>query len=230
MTNASEHPMTSATHHTKPELVIFDLDGTLIDSVQSIAESMNVALEALALPTHPVERYLRFVGDGVGKLAERAANTLDPTVLGPLLLHYRDEYARRELHACVYDGIAAVLDTCVEQRIAMAILSNKPEANTQRIAQAILGRWTFVAIRGERDGVPRKPDPTAARLIMEARHAAAQRCWFVGDTPMDVHTALGAGMCAVGVLWGFRSRHELAQAGATHIVASPQELQLLLRG
>ena len=218
-----------------PKLIIFDLDGTLLDSVSSIADSMNAALAAAGLPTHPTARYFEFVGDGVEILARRAsarsvASTRAPAddpELVALVARYRQEYASRELMAEPYPGVLDALRACASRGVKLAILSNKPDANSRRIADQLFAGVSFVSVCGEREGVARKPDPQAARSIAQQQGVAADECWFVGDTSVDMRTAVAAKIHPVGVLWGFRGRDELLAHGAQVLIAHPSELVTL---
>jgi len=205
---------------------IFDLDGTLIDSIGDIGGAMNAALAAHGLPVHPIAAYNRFVGDGVQKLVERALGGRDE-LADAVLAEYRREYAERLLATTVpYPGVLDAVDALAERGIALAVLSNKPQPATQRIVAALFpGR--FRVVYGERAGVPRKPDPTAALEIATALGVAPAETAFVGDTAVDMRTAVAAGMHAVGVLWGFRGRDEIAGAGARALVTTAHELVAL---
>ena len=207
--------------------VIFDLDGTLLDSIGDIGGAMNDALAARGLPTHPLSAYLRFIGDGVEMLAKRAAPP--GTDLDELVEQYRGRYAERMEHETKpYAGIPELLDGLQARGVKVAVLSNKRDDFTVELVKRQLSRWPFVAVRGERKAVPRKPDPTAALELARALGLPPAEIAFVGDTPIDVKTGLAAGMLSVGVLWGFRTRDELEAAGAKHLIASPAELLLLL--
>jgi phosphoglycolate phosphatase len=207
--------------------VIFDLDGTLVDSLGDIAAAMNRALAARGFPTHPVDSYRSFIGEGVQRLAERV---LPPGELGAqsdLLADYQDDYAQHLLEtSTLYEGIPAVLDAVSARKLPMAVLSNKPDAPTRRIVESLLGPWKFRAVAGERPGVPRKPNPTAALLLARALEVAPADVAFVGDTLVDVSTARAAGMRPLGVLWGFRPG-EVAATGV-ETVRHPEELLPLL--
>jgi len=209
--------------------VIFDLDGTLVDSLGDIAAAMNRSLAARGLPTHPVDAYRTFIGEGVQKLAERVLPPGHQDEKAALLQAYQADYAEHLLETSTpYPGIPELLDALAARGLPMAVLSNKPDAPTRRIVEALLGRWRFQAVAGERPGVPRKPDPAAALELARAMDVAAPAVSFVGDTLVDVFTARAAGMRPLGVLWGFRAR-EVAAAGVP-TVQHPRELLSLLAG
>jgi phosphoglycolate phosphatase len=207
--------------------VIFDLDGTLVDSLSDIAAAMNRALAERGFPTHPLDAYRAFIGDGVQKLAERA---LPPQAQGErasLVAAYQADYAEHLLESStLYPGIAPLLDALCTRGVPMTVLSNKPDAPTRRLVKALLGRWQFRGVSGERPGVPRKPDPSAALELARAMDLSAPDVSFIGDTLVDVSCARAAGMRPVGVLWGFRAQ-EVAASGVT-TVRHPEELLPLL--
>lgn len=217
------------------DALIFDLDGTLADSLADIGESMNEVLLELGLPAHPVPAYKGFVGEGAENLVRRAVAAAQgreglPRPMAELLAAYARRYGAREhLASTPYPGIHPMLDGVVACGRKMAVLSNKRDDFTKHLVQQAFGRWPFVDVRGEREGVPRKPDPTAALELALALNVVPARIGFVGDTAIDVRTARAAGMVSIGVLWGFRSLEELTSAGAQHLLAAPEDLLALLR-
>jgi phosphoglycolate phosphatase len=207
--------------------LIFDLDGTLLDSLGDIGGAMNEALAARGWPSHPITDYLRMVGEGIEMLARRAAPKGED--ITGLVDQYRARYrARMEHETRPYEGVADLLDALAERKVPMAVLSNKKDDFTVELVKRQLARWPFVAVRGEREGVPRKPDPGAALELAAELRLRPSEIAFVGDTPIDVKTALAAGMLPVAVLWGFRTRAELSAAGARHLLTRPGELMALL--
>jgi phosphoglycolate phosphatase len=207
--------------------VIFDLDGTLVDSLGDIASAMNRTLAAAGFPTHPLDAYRSFVGEGVQKLAERALPQGAQHVRTEVVAAYQADYAEHFLDAStLYPGISALLDGLSERRIQLAVLSNKPDEPTRHLVQALLGRWHFQVVLGERPGVPRKPDPTSALEVAGLMGLGAAEVAFVGDTLVDIATARAAGMRPYGVLWGFRAQ-EVAASGVTTVSRAEQLLPLL---
>lgn len=205
--------------------VIFDLDGTLADSLGDIGGAMNEALAARGLPVHALPDYHHFIGEGVEVLARKAAPMLAEPEIQKLVEEYRVRYAARiDSETKPYDGIPAMLDALVAQGTPIAVLSNKRDDFTVELVKRCFGRWPFRVVRGERAGVPRKPHPAAAVEIAAALGVAPADCTFVGDTAIDMKTAVAAGMTAVGVLWGFRGRDELVAAGAMRLLAHPRDL------
>ena len=198
------------------EAIIFDLDGTLLDTLADIGCAVNDALARFGCPPHSLDAYRYLVGDGVATLFERALppDRVDATTVHQCMAAFREEYERQwNVRTRPYPGIEELLDELAERPIPLAVLSNKPHEFTQRCVQHYLSQWKFHAVFGQRDGVPRKPDPAAAREIAGLLRVDAARCLYVGDTAVDMHTARNAGMRPVGVLWGFRLRDELESAG-----------------
>jgi phosphoglycolate phosphatase len=207
--------------------VIFDLDGTLADSLGDIGGAMNEALAARGLMEHPLIAYNQFIGDGVELLARRAAPMLDEIHVNKLVDEYRERYAARmDSVTKPYEGIPTLLDGLVHAQVPLAVLSNKRDDFTVELVKRMFSRWPFRVVRGERVGVPRKPDPAAALEIAFALGIPPADCAFVGDTSIDMKTAVAAGMQPVGVLWGFRGRAELLDAGAKRLIAHPGDLLL----
>jgi phosphoglycolate phosphatase len=209
--------------------VILDLDGTLADSLADIGHSMNSVLASRGMPVHSLSAYQLMVGDGLAQLVERALPAEARAESGAAIDEFRREYAENLLdHTRAYDGILDMLDALSARGFALAVLSNKPHALTVRVVDALFGSTQFVSVLGQRDGVPRKPDPAGALEIAEHIGVEPARCAFVGDTAVDIETARRAGMIAVGVLWGFRGKDELSAAGARHILAHPSDLLALV--
>lgn len=205
--------------------VIFDLDGTLADSLRDLAEAMNLALADHGLPTHPVDAYKAFVGEGVDVMVRRAAPTNRSVPWQTLVDTYRARYAELDhRHTAPYAGVPELLDALTSAGVKLAVLSNKRDDFTKALVAKQFSRWAFVDVRGERDGVPRKPDPTAALELAAVLGLEPGEIAFVGDTAVDMHTARGAGMRGVGCLWGFRDKSELVYAGARDLLARPGDL------
>lgn len=204
--------------------VIFDLDGTLADSLRDLGDAMNLALAELGLPTHPLTAYRAFVGEGVDVMARRAAGSADIDVW-KLIERYRAHYKVIDhQHTRPFAGIPEALDELVAAKVKLAVLSNKRDDFTKVLVASQFGNWPFVEVRGEREGVPRKPDPTAAFEVALALNVLPANIAFVGDTAVDMNTARNAGMRSVGCLWGFRDREELEGAKAQRVISSPTQL------
>jgi phosphoglycolate phosphatase len=206
---------------------IFDLDGTLIDSVRDIAESMNRSLAAMGYPTHPVEQYNVFIGEGIKILVERALPECarDEASVLTFLDGYRRDYLESwNVFTTIYEGIPDVLRRLVGAGIPLGVLSNKPDEATRKCTEHFFPDIPFVAVYGQRDGVPRKPDPAIAWEIAAAMNQPPASCVFVGDTMTDMQTAVAAGMFPAGVSWGFRGEEELLAHGAKMIAHTPRDL------
>jgi phosphoglycolate phosphatase len=208
--------------------IVFDLDGTLLDTLEDLADSMNAVLAAAGYPTHPVAAYRHFVGDGVATLVRRAlpagAKGRDAGVAAML-----QEYDRRwRAKTKPYPGVEILLDGLTARGLPFAILSNKPEDFTRLTTHALLGRWRFAAVWGVGPDVPPKPDPAGALALAAALRVPPAEILYVGDTNTDMETAVAAGMEPVGALWGFRDAAELAASGARVLVERPEDVLALL--
>jgi phosphoglycolate phosphatase len=204
---------------------IFDLDGTLVDSLEDIGVAMNRALAELGLAGHSLAAYRGFVGAGVRVLAERAVSPGHHDRLEEAVAAFRRHYERDlVVHTRPYPGVVSLLSALAAQGVPLAVLSNKYDEATQAIVAALLGEVPFAVVQGHRPELPKKPDPTAALAIASRLGAAPADCVFVGDTGIDMATAAAAGMIGVGVRWGFRGDDELRDAGARAIIDRPAEL------
>ena len=207
--------------------VIFDLDGTLLDTLADLADAMNRTLEERGFPVHPVEAYRYFVGNGVAKIVER---TLPPEKRNEALMAdckkaFMEEYDRNwNRKTRPYEGVPELLDTLTSKRIPMAVFTNKPHEFAQRCVHEFLGKWKFQATWGQREGRPMKPDPTVPLEIAEQLNISPRRFLYLGDSDADMETAVNARMCAVGVRWGFRSEEELRKSGAAEVIDRPMDL------
>ena len=207
--------------------VLFDLDGTLLDTLEDISLSMNAVLSRHGFPTHDMDAYRYFVGDGAGMLVRRAIpeRIQDEEIVGKYIKEFLDGYdGGQNLNTRPYPGIEETLNGLSERRIRLAILSNKPHKATIDFVTKFLGKWKFDIVFGERDGVPRKPDPAGALQVARFFELESRKILYVGDTGVDMKTAVAAGMYPVGALWGFRSRDELENSGAKVMIKRPQEI------
>jgi phosphoglycolate phosphatase len=201
---------------------IFDLDGTLVDSLPDITAALGAAVGELGVGAPSLATVRGWVGGGARQLVELALAALAPARSGELeavLARFLARYAAAPADGTfAYPGIEGALDALVAAGWRVAILTNKPEPLAVEIARARLSRWRFAEVRGGRPGVALKPDPAAAIAVAAAIGLAPGACVFVGDAPSDVVTGRGAGMRTVGVSWGYRAREELVAAGAEVIV------------
>lgn len=210
--------------------VIFDLDGTLLDSIEDIASSMNKVLESLQLPTHKIEDYKHFVGGGVDILVENALSNQSKEIKDEVTKRFKIEYDGK-LHSKTlpYDGIYELLDELKKLDINLAVLSNKPHEFTVSYVNHFFKNYNFKEIHGQKKDVPKKPDPKAALDIVKCLDSSCENTYFIGDTKIDMQTAKSANMTAIGVLWGFRDEKELRDFGADFIVSNPLEILKILQ-
>lgn len=211
--------------------IIFDLDGTLLDTLEDIAISANFALTSLGFNAEATEKYRYFVGEGVFKLFENIFAKAPQTqeVIQQAVSLFESHYAKQfNQNTKLYDGVSKMLTFLQTRGFKMAILSNKPDSFTKMCAVKYLRSWNFDVVFGAREGVPRKPHPEGALDISALLAIAPDRCYYLGDTMIDMQTANNAGMIALGALWGFREENELREHGAKHLVKSPSEVIKLL--
>jgi len=212
--------------------VIFDLDGTLIDTIDDLADSMNSVLLASGFPTHETNKYKYFVGDGMKNLVKRALpeGDYDDSIIEEYLRQMKEQYAKNwAAKSKPYSGIPELLDSLERLQIPKAVLSNKAHEFTVEVIKELLPKWNFDFVYGERQGITRKPDPSGALEIVNNLGLKPEDILYVGDTSTDMKTAKNAGMYAVGVLWGFREEAELLEHGADSIIAEPLKLLELLK-
>jgi len=208
---------------------LFDLDGTLVDSLADLATSMNHVLRERGLPDHPEDAYRRFVGDGVTALVERALpreHAEDAARVAETEADFRRWYGDHMLdRTAPYPGVRDLVSRLVAGGIPCGVLSNKPHDATEWLVDRLFPGVGLAPVFGAREGVPRKPDPGAALEAMAVLGAPAERTAFVGDSGTDMATARNAGMVPVGVAWGFRTEQELVRAGARWVCRDVGELE-----
>jgi len=213
--------------------VVFDLDGTLLDTIEDLTDSMNAALAAMGFPGRSIEEAKRMVGDGLDVFVRRALPDEardDPRAAARLKEHMRSEYGiRRAVKTKPYEGIPALLEALGRREIPTAVLSNKPHQETVILIKKYFPGAEFRAVLGAREGVPPKPEPSAALEIARDFGLRPGEIIYLGDTNTDMQTAGAAGMFAVGALWGFRSAEELKSHGARVLLEKPLDLLSLLQ-
>lgn len=210
--------------------VIFDLDGTLLNTLDDLADSMNSVIRSMGFTEHPVDAYRYFVGDGVEMLARRVlpADVSDDSIRECLAL-MRQEYSVRWAEKTVaYEGIDQLLAELQQQKIPVAVLSNKADDFTKQMVAHFFPCIKFADVVGARPDIRKKPDPSAALDIASNLKIDPQNFIYAGDTSTDMQTAIAAGMLCVGVLWGFRPREELLAHGAQRLIDHPLDLLHLL--
>ena len=212
-------------------LVIFDLDGTLLNTIGDLAVSCNAVLAMRGLPQHSYEDYCGFVGNGIMRLVERALPE-------PLRTEFTVSAVRRDFIDCYtanidtytkpYDGIPALIAALSERGIALAVASNKFQAGTEKLIARFFPNTNFAAVLGQRPDVPLKPDPAIVDDIVKITGMAREDILYVGDSAVDMQTARAAGVRAVGCSWGFRARTELEAEAPFAIIDKPSQLLDLL--
>ncbi len=211
--------------------IVFDLDGTLLDTLEDIAISANYALVTLGFEAQEISKYRYFVGEGVIKLFGNIfmLNPQSSEVVLQAVHLFETHYAKQfQQTTKLYDGVSKMLTFCQTRGLKMVILSNKPDSFTKMCAIKYLRQWHFDVVFGAREGVPRKPHPQGALDVAEALHVKPEECYYLGDTMIDMQTANGAKMIAIGALWGFRDEEELRTHGAQHLCSSPTDVIKLL--
>lgn len=216
------------------KLAIFDLDGTLLNTVEDLGNATNYALEQCGFPTHPIEAYYQMVGRGIYNLfraAVPAGQSTEEVVqrMASIFIPYYDA------HKCdftrPYDGIPAMLKTITAAGVRLAVASNKYQDGAEKLVHHFFGEYDFVRILGQREGQPIKPDPAIVdQVLAEVPSVTKSETVYVGDSNVDMQTGLNAGVRTVGVSWGFRTREELAAYSPSAIVDTPEELSRVILG
>jgi phosphoglycolate phosphatase len=209
--------------------VIFDLDGTLIDSLPDVADAVNAGLRAVALPGRTTDEVRRFIGEGLPTLCQRAIGDTQGIDLEALVAAVTKHYRANSLNKTrLFPGIAETLDGLARRSVPIAILTNKPHGSTVPMAEALFGKWKLAAVEGYREEALKKPNPKTALAIVERMGLVPGDVLMVGDSATDMRTGVNAGLVPVGVTWGYRDRDELIAGGAKHLIDRPGKLVSLL--
>ena len=219
---------------------IFDLDGTILDTLQDLTDSLNQALSSKGYPTFDCDAVRLMIGNGVSKLVKRALTPIgfpkseeyepDPGVLEPVRAAFKAEYAARQLNKTKpFEGVPELLDELKRRGLSLAVFSNKDHENTKMVIRHFFP-GVFKVVQGAERGTPLKPDPAGALKVLAALGASAKDALYVGDTAVDMITAKAASLTALGVGWGFRPPRELLDAGAEAVLYKPSELLSFLDG
>lgn len=207
---------------------IFDLDGTLTDTLESLTVSVNKTLEELNMPSISSEQCRSFVGNGARHLVEKALAAAGDAELNRIeegMEVYGRVFAENcTYHVRPYEGITAMLESLKEKGIKLAVLSNKPHQQSIDVVESIFGKDTFDLVQGQSEEIPRKPDPAGVFRILEELGIEPSEGIYAGDSDVDMKTGKGAGMLTIGVTWGFRSRELLVETGADITIDHAQEL------
>ncbi len=211
------------------DAVMFDLDGTLADTLQDIANAANFALSKLGHAPIETPRFRYLAGQGLRNLMVAALGADFAHQIDEGMAHFRGFYADHFIdNTKPFDGMSEVLDEMTARKLPMAVLSNKPHPATMLVMEKVFSRWSFASVLGHRPEAALKPDPASALEIASSLKIAPSRWMYVGDTRVDMETATRAGMFPVAVLWGFRDEAELRESGAKAMVREPRELLGLL--
>lgn len=208
--------------------IIFDLDGTLLNTLQDLADTVNSVLKSRGWTTHPVDAYRNFVGDGLTMLIRRAVpeDVQDQVVINECIQAAREEYSRRWAdRTAPYPGVLEALEELARNEIPMAVLSNKPHEATLHTVGHFFPDGYFQVVQGALPNGAVKPDPEPALEVAARMGLKPDQVYFLGDSNVDMYTALRAKMTALGAAWGFRGREELLQAGAHYILETPEDIK-----
>ena len=211
--------------------ILFDLDGTLLDTLEDLGNAANRVLDKYGFPTHTMADYRYFVGDGVVTLMNRALpeDKRNNDTIQICVKTFREEYGKSwNVKTRPYDGVPEMLDALVTHGLKMAVLSNKPDEFTKLCVTEYLPKWAFDIVLGQRNSLPLKPDPSGALEIAKWLDVPSSHFIYLGDTAIDMKTAVAADMFPVGALWGFRTGKELLENGAQALIKRPQEILTLL--
>jgi phosphoglycolate phosphatase len=213
----------------KYDLVIFDLDGTLLNTIGDLAASVDYVMRSRNLPEHSDAEYRAMVGGGIKRLVERALPShlaSDSGYVEECVKQFRSYYVENiDRYTEPYEGMHELLTLLRKEGVAVAVASNKFQHGTERLVAKFFGDIDFVAIEGNREGAPLKPDPTILHNILSIAGVEPQRALMIGDSGIDIHTAHAAGIDVIAVAWGFRFAEELYAAGATKVATTAKELQ-----
>lgn len=207
---------------------IFDLDGTLTNTLESMTYSVNLTLEEMGLSKITKDQCRLFVGNGARVLMEKslkAAGDTDASRIEEGMEIYGRIFDRNcTYHVTPYEGIPEMLKALKDKGIQLAVLSNKPDRQTVKVVKAVFGEELFDYAQGQKEGIRRKPEPDGVWYLMEQMHVSKEECLYIGDSEVDAATGRNAGLKTIGVLWGFRDRKTLETAGADDLIDRPDEL------
>lgn len=207
---------------------IFDLDGTLTNTLESMTYSVNLTLEEMGLSKITKDQCRLFVGNGARVLIEKslkAAGDTDASRIEEGMEIYGRIFDRNcTYHVTPYEGIPEMLKVLKDKGIQLAVLSNKPDRQTVKVVKAIFGEELFDYAQGQKEGIRRKPEPDGVWYLMEQMHVSKEECLYIGDSEVDAATGRNAGLKTIGVLWGFRDRKTLETAEVDDLIDRPDEL------
>ena len=208
--------------------LIFDLDGTLIDSLEDLACATNRVLEYNNLPIHELSKYNYFIGNGMKKLIQRAIAPHNE-LLDICLKQFYEDYSIHCLdHTYIYEGVKELIDDLYNEGYKLAVVTNKPHHIAHKITEQLF-KDKFVVVYGQHDPYPTKPDNTLVNKALNIMGISHKECMYVGDSDVDVLTAKNANMPCIGVNWGFRGASELKEAGAQYVVYKADEIKEIVK-
>lgn len=210
--------------------VIFDLDGTLLNTIDDLGDSVNYVLKKHNYPTFSIEEYKYKVGNGMRKLIERSLPKSEQTdeKIEQILAEFMAYYGEHKMDKTApYDNIEQLLKTLKQKGVKTAVVTNKAHISAKPLMDEVFPDL-FDAVIGQKEGVPTKPDPTSVFAVLKELGVSADECLYLGDSGVDMQTAKNAGIFGIGVLWGFRKADELIENGAKKLIGKPQELLELL--
>ncbi len=211
--------------------LIFDLDGTLLNTLEDLANACNYALTKLEFKTHKIEDYTKFIGGGRRKLIERILpeSNSDIEIVEKTVALFDEYYSKHMIDMTKpYDGIEDLLSELKEKNYNLAVVSNKPHKFTVDVVEKYF-KDIFAVVYGQRDNVEVKPNPASVYEVIEDFNVGKEQCIYIGDSDIDMHTAINADVTSIGVAWGFRGQQELEEAGADHIISHPSEMIKLIK-
>ena len=212
----------------KTRLALFDLDGTLTNTLESMTYSVNLTLEEMGLSKITKDQCRLFVGNGARVLMEKSLKAVGDTdasrIEEGMEIYGRIFDRNCTYHVTPYEGIPEMLKALKDKGIHLAVLSNKPDRQTVKVVKAIFGEELFDYAQGQKEGIRRKPEPDGVWYLMEQMHVSKEECLYIGDSEVDAATGRNAGLKTIGVLWGFRDRKTLETAGADDLIDRPDEL------
>ena len=211
--------------------VIFDLDGTVADTVCDLANCVNYVLNKHNFPMHPTSKFKYFAGDGILTMIKRALPENTPEKTVQLIKNEFFEYY--SMHYCdntrPFDGLVQMIENLKSYGMKVAVVTNKEQTLAEKVVGKLYGN-AFDLVYGMREGIPGKPDPTLTLMAMNELNVKPEECAFVGDTSMDIMAGVNSGAYPVGVLWGFRTKEEILSSGAKAVAENAKELEKILKG
>lgn len=211
------------------KLCVFDFDGTLVDTIADIGESVNWCLKKMGKPIHELSAYNKMVGNGMNLLCRRALGDSTEEEVQTLINMYKIKYQESCcVKTCIYDGVKELLYDLKEAGIILAIVTNKPQVQTDEIINKLFDKDMFFEIIGQSDRFPTKPEPDSLNYVIEKAGVKKEDVWYVGDSDVDIILGRNAGVEAIGVEWGLRGKEELVKTGAKYIAGDANELKKII--